>query len=242
MSDYNFGYTPNNGNEEENTFDSSVLDNAIDNAVEEDTAGNTAHDYYGSESGHEDSSDEADEQDSSDEADEADEQEPTGRKKSKPSAQKRYLRRDLVTVAETALELSSKFSDEDSLLALASLAGIRGNDVSIADVAVKFGTMTKSDRNRLGKQVEFVQSVSRPNEGGWKHVIETIQSFSSLPTENKRGVFNLIAGAIDDESLTYTASMEDPDAVEKIINAVGDNGDIVLEFIRPVADSDILNR
>ena len=236
MSDYNFGYTPNNGNEEENTFDSSVLDNAIDNAVEEDTAGNTAHDYYGSESGHEDSSDEADE------ADEADEQEPTGRKKSKPSAQKRYLRRDLVTVAETALELSSKFSDEDSLLALASLAGIKGNDVSIADVAVKFGTMTKSDRNRLGKQVEFVQSVSRPNEGGWKHVIETIQSFSSLPTENKRGVFNLIAGAIDDESLTYTASMEDPDAVEKIINAVGDNGDIVLEFIRPVADSDILNR
>lgn len=233
MSDYNFGYTPNNGNEEENTFDSSVLDNAIDNAVEEDTAGNTAHDYYGSESGHEDSSDEADE---------ADEQEPTGRKKSKPSAQKRYLRRDLVTVAETALELSSKFSDEDSLLALASLAGIKGNDVSIADVAVKFGTMTKSDRNRLGKQVEFVQSVSRPNEGGWKHVIETIQSFSSLPTENKRGVFNLIAGAIDDESLTYTASMEDPDAVEKIINAVGDNGDIVLEFIRPVADSDILNR
>lgn len=233
MSDYNFGYTPNNGNEEENTFDSSVLDNAIDNAVEEDTAGNTAHDYYGSESGHEDSSDEADE---------ADEQEPTGRKKSKPSAQKRYLRRDLVTVAETALELSSKFSDEDSLLALASLAGIRGNDVSIADVAVKFGTMTKSDRNRLGKQVEFVQSVSRPNEGGWKHVIETIQSFSSLPTENKRGVFNLIAGAIDDESLTYTASMEDPDAVEKIINAVGDNGDIVLEFIRPVADSNILNR
>lgn len=233
MSDYNFGYTLNNGNEEENTFDSSVLDNAIDNAVEEDTAGNTAHDYYGSESGHEDSSDEADE---------ADEQEPTGRKKSRPSAQKRYLRRDLVTVAETALELSSKFSDEDSLLALASLAGIRGNDVSIADVAVKFGTMTKSDRNRLGKQVEFVQSVSRPNEGGWKHVIETIQSFSSLPTENKRGVFNLIAGAIDDESLTYTASMEDPDAVEKIINAVGDNGDIVLEFIRPVADSDILNR
>lgn len=242
MSDYNFGYTPNNGNEEENTFDSSVLDNAIDNAVEEDTAGNTAHDYYGSESGHGDSSDEADEQDSSDDADEADEQEPTGRKKSRPSAQKRYLRRDLVTVAETALELSSRFSDEDSLLALASLAGIKGNDVSIADVAVKFGTMTKSDRNRLGKQVEFVQSVSRPNEGGWKHVIETIQSFSSLPTENKRGVFNLIAGAIDDESLTYTASMEDPDAVEKIINAVGDNGDIVLEFIRPVADSDILNR
>lgn len=242
MSDYKFGYTPNNGNEEENTFDSSVLDNAIDNAVEEDTAGNTAHDYYGSESGHEDSSDEADEQDSSDDADEANEQEPTGRKKSRPSAQKRYLRRDLVTVAETALELSSKFSDEDSLLALASLAGIKGNDVSIADVAVKFGTMTKSDRNRLGKQVEFVQSVSRPNEGGWKHVIETIQSFSSLPTENKRGVFNLIAGAIDDESLTYTASMEDPDAVEKIINAVGDNGDIVLEFIRPVADSDILNR